>query len=78
MDSLSYRNCLLYTSNMIMVTIPGAMEKDLTHPIYWGSRIFAIIAAFIVAFPVNSWLLKKGKGHARMHEHMYGRHHTEE
>jgi putative flippase GtrA len=76
-DTLSIL-AMTVADNMIMVTIPGAMEKDLTHPIYWGSRIFAIIAAFIVAFPVNSWLLKKGKGHALMHEHMHGRHHTEE
>lgn len=55
--------------NLIMATIPGAMDKDLTHPIYWFSRIIALAAAFVVAFPVNAYLLKRGKGHALMHEY---------
>jgi len=55
--------------NLLMVTIPGAMDKDMTHPIYWVSRILSLIAAFIVAFPVNAYLLKRGKGHALTHEY---------
>jgi len=55
--------------NMIMLLIPGAMDKDLTHPIYWMSRALSLTAAFIVAFPVNAYLLKRGKGHALTHEY---------
>lgn len=55
--------------NIIMVTVPGAMDKDLSNPIYWGSRSLAIVCAFIVAFPVNYYLLRRGKGHALMHEY---------
>lgn len=55
--------------NLLMVIIPGAMDKDLTHPIYWISRILSLAAAFIVAFPVNVYLLKRGKGHAITHEY---------
>lgn len=58
--------------NIVMLLIPGAMDKDLTHPIYWLSRILSLTAAFIVAFPVNMYLLKRGKGHALTHEY----HHT--
>ena len=53
--------------NLIMLSVPGAMDKDLTHPIYWVSRIVALVAAFAVAWPVNIALLKRGKGHALTH-----------
>lgn len=53
--------------NLIMLLIPGAMDKDLSHPIYWVSRILSLTAAFFVAFPVNAYLLRKGKGHAITH-----------
>jgi len=57
--------------NLMMVIIPGAMDKDLTHPVYWLSRIVSLVAAFIVAFPVNIYLLKRGKGHALTHEYSH-------
>ena len=54
--------------NLIMLLIPGAMHKDFTHPIYWGSRLASLGAAFVVAFPVNIALLRRGRGHAIMHD----------
>lgn len=56
--------------NIIMLSIPGAFDKDLSHPIYWLSRLIAMSTAFIVAWPVNYYLLKKGRGHALTH-HMH-------
>lgn len=53
--------------NLIMLLVPGAMNKDLAHPVYWISRVLSLSAAFIAAFPVNLYLLKKGKGHALTH-----------
>lgn len=55
--------------NVTMLLIPGAMDKDLSHPVYWLSRLISLSAAFIVAFPVNAYLLKRGKGHALTHEY---------
>lgn len=55
--------------NICMLLIPGAFDKDLTNPVYWLSRIIAVTAAFIVAWPVNYYLLTKGKGHALHHHH---------
>lgn len=55
--------------NIIMLTVPGAMDKDLANPIYWISRVISLSAAFIVAYPVNIYLLKHGKGHAITHEY---------
>ncbi len=55
--------------NTIMLTVPGAMHKDLTHPVYWISRVISLTTAFIAAYPVNIYLLKRGKGHALTHEY---------
>ena len=53
--------------NLLMLIIPGAMDKNLMQPIYWLSRIGALSTAFIVAYPVNLYLLGRGKGHALIH-----------
>lgn len=55
--------------NLIILLIPGAMNKDLSHPVYWVSRVLSLTAAFVAAYPVNSYLLKRGKGHALTHEY---------
>lgn len=53
--------------NLLILIIPGAMDKNLAHPTYWLSRVTALSAAFIAAYPVNLYLLKRGKGHALTH-----------
>lgn len=55
--------------NVLMLVIPGAFNKNLANPVYWLSRCISLSAAFIAAYPVNLYLLKKGKGHALMHGH---------
>jgi hypothetical protein len=55
--------------NAIILVIPGAMEAGLTDPLFWGSLAFSLIVAFIAAFPVNRWLIARGKGHAVVHAH---------
>lgn len=55
--------------NLIMLLVPGAMDKDLSHPVYWISRVLSLSTAFIAAYPVNLYLLKKGKGHALTHQY---------
>ena len=67
-DTLSIL-AMTIADNLLMLLIPGAMDKNLTHPVYWLSRILALSAAFAVAYPVNSYLLKRGKGHALTHEY---------
>ena len=54
--------------NAIMLAIPGAMDAGLTNVLFWGSLSFALAVAGAFAFPVNRWLLKRGKGHAAVHE----------
>ncbi|HST38447.1 MAG TPA: DUF4396 domain-containing protein [Conexibacter sp.] len=55
--------------NLIMVAIPGAMEAGLDEPLFWGSLAGALLIAGAVAFPVNRWLLSRGRGHALVHQH---------
>ena len=55
--------------NLIIVVIPGAMEAGLGSILFWGSLAFALAIAFVAAFPVNRYLIARGKGHAVVHEH---------
>jgi hypothetical protein len=58
--------------NVVMAVIPGAMNAGLVNPIFWIGMIIALTAAFLAAFPVNRYLLQKGKGHALTHEYHHG------
>jgi hypothetical protein len=53
--------------NLIVLTIPGAMEAGLDSLLFWGSLAFALVVAGLVALPVNRWLIARGKGHAVIH-----------
>jgi len=53
--------------NAIMLVIPGAMDAGLEAPLFWGSLAFALAVASIAAFPINRWLIARGKGHAVVH-----------
>ena len=55
--------------NAIILVIPGAMEAGLGDPLFWGSLAFALAVAWVAAFPVNRWLISKGRGHALVHAH---------
>ena len=50
--------------NAIMLAIPGAMEAGLTNLLFWGSLSVALVIAGVFAFPVNRYLIARGKGHA--------------
>ena len=55
--------------NAIVLVVPGAMEAGLADFLFWGSLAFALAVAWVAAFPVNRWLIARGRGHAVMHEH---------
>ena len=55
--------------NLIIVVIPGAMDSGLGSLLFWGSLAFALTVAFVAAFPVNRYLISRGKGHAVVHKH---------
>jgi len=54
--------------NAVMVLVPGAMNANLVNPKYWITMPISLMVAFMVAVPVNLYLLRRGKGHAVMHE----------
>jgi hypothetical protein len=58
--------------NLVMALIPGAMGAGLVNPLFWIAMPFALAVAFIAAYPVNKALLKRGKGHALIMQHMSG------
>lgn len=63
--------------NAILLLVPGAMEAGLGDWLFWGSLAFALLVAFWAAFPVNRWLIARGKGHAVVHAyhgHAHQRH----
>lgn len=53
--------------NAIILVIPGAMDAGLTSLLFWGSLAFALAVAFVAAFPLNRWLIRRGRGHAVIH-----------
>src|SRR5919202_1655785 len=60
--------------NLIMLIIPDAMDAGLLDLLFWGSLVVALAVAFVAAFPVNRYLVARGKGHAVVHEYHYGGH----
>jgi hypothetical protein len=54
--------------SLAMLFIPGAMAAGLGDPLFWGSLAGALFLAFWAAFPVNRWLIARGKGHAVVHQ----------
>lgn len=55
--------------NAVMAMVPGAMEGGLGNQLFWVTMPLALGAAFVAAYPVNRYLLLKGKGHALMHKY---------
>lgn len=55
--------------NFIIWLIPGALGASLTTGLFWGSLIVSLVVAFMAAYPVNYYLISRGKGHALIHHH---------
>jgi hypothetical protein len=53
--------------NLIVLLVPGAMAAGLGDPLFWGSLGVGLVIAFALAFPVNRWLIARGRGHAVAH-----------
>ena len=55
--------------NAVMLAVPDAMDAGLADPLFWGSLALALLVAAVAAFPVNRWLIARGRGHAVAHAH---------
>jgi hypothetical protein len=58
--------------NAVLLVIPGAMEAGFGDPLFWGSLAFALAVAWVAAFPVNRWMIRRGRGHAVAHTYHHG------
>jgi hypothetical protein len=67
-DTLSIATMEL-VDNLVMALIPGAMDAGLVNPVFWVGMMIALTVAFFAAWPVNRYLLQRGKGHALTHEY---------
>jgi Domain of unknown function (DUF4396) len=55
--------------NAIMLLIPGAMDVGLGDVGFWAALGASLLIAGAAAYPVNRWLISRGKGHAVVHQH---------
>src|SRR5665213_164120 len=55
--------------NIFVLAVPGAISAGLTTFLFWWSLLISLVVAFLVAFPINRWLISRGKGHALAHAH---------
>lgn len=54
--------------NLVVLAVPGALDAGLGDPLFWGSLVLSLGVAFVVAVPVNRALLRRGRGHAVLHD----------
>jgi hypothetical protein len=54
--------------NAFILLVPGAIAAGLADGLFWWSLAVGLAIAFVVAVPVNRWLIARGRGHAVMHE----------
>jgi hypothetical protein len=53
--------------NAIVLVVPGAMDAGLASALFWGSLALSLAVAYVAAFPVNRYLIARGRGHAVVH-----------
>ena len=63
--------------NALMLVIPGAMDAPIASLHFWSSMTAALVVAGVAAYPLNRWLIARGRGHAVVHatHRDAGRHH---
>jgi Domain of unknown function (DUF4396) len=55
--------------NLTMILVPGAMEAGLGDARFWVPLLGGFVIAWPFAFAVNRAMIRRGKGHAVVHEH---------
>ncbi len=53
--------------NAFILIVPGALAAGLSDSLFWWSLLLSLAIAFVVAVPVNRWLIARGRGHAVVH-----------
>jgi hypothetical protein len=57
------------SDNAFILVVPGAINAGLNTFLFWWSLLVSLVVAFLVAFPLNRWLISRGKGHAAHSHH---------
>jgi hypothetical protein len=55
--------------NGFILIVPGAISAGLGDALFWWSLAVGLLIAGVIAYPVNRWLLARGRGHAVVHAH---------
>src|SRR3954462_3235917 len=55
--------------NLFILIVPGAIAAGLGDALFWWSLLVGLAIAGAVAYPVNRWLLSRGRGPAVVHAH---------
>jgi hypothetical protein len=55
--------------NLFLILLPGAMAAGLADAKFWWTLAVALLIAGAVAWPLNGWLISRGRGHAVVHAH---------
>ena len=55
--------------NAFVVLVPGALEAGLGDIEFWAPLLGGFVIAWPFAFAVNRAMIRRGKGHALVHEH---------
>jgi uncharacterized membrane protein YgaE (UPF0421/DUF939 family) len=54
--------------NAFILFVSGAIAAGLGNALFWWSLGVSLLVAFVAAFPVNRWLIARGRGHAVVHD----------
>ena len=66
-DTVSIATMEIVDNGFILI-VPGAIAAGLADGLFWWSLTVSLVIAFVLTVPVNYWLIKRGRGHAVMHE----------
>jgi putative flippase GtrA len=48
--------------NGFILLVPGAIEATLSEGLFWWSLLLGFVIAFVITYPLNRWLIARGKG----------------
>jgi hypothetical protein len=55
--------------NAFILAVPKAIDAGLGSALFWWSLAVSLVVAFVVTVPVNRAMIKRGKGHAVVHQY---------
>jgi hypothetical protein len=53
--------------NLVMIVVPGAMASTISFAMFWVSLFISLLLTGFAAYPLNRWLISRGRGHAVVH-----------